>query len=132
MRRSSVSYSEAFKQQVVSEIERGKFNSINQARQAYGIRGGATVGSWVRRYGHRDLIPKKVRIQTLAERDQLKKAQERIRQLEAALADATIDRDLESSFLEIACERMGIDSADFKKNNVTGLSKTRDRKRDIS
>lgn len=126
-----MSYSEAFKQQVVSEIEQGKFSSINQARQAYGIRGGATVGHWVRRYGHRDILPKKVRIQSLEERDQLKKARERIRQLEAALADASIDRDLESSFLKIACDHIGIDMGDFKKNSVTRLSEIRDRKRDI-
>ena len=124
-----MSYSEAFKQQVVREIERGKFCSINEASQAYGIRGGSTVGRWLRRYGSRDILPKKVRIQTLKERDQLKQARERIRQLETALADATIDRDLEASYLKIACERMDIDLPEFKKNFAIEPSEPRDGKR---
>ena len=35
-------YSEAFKQQVVEEIEEGRFSSANEAARAYGIRGIST------------------------------------------------------------------------------------------
>ena len=125
MERPVVRYSEAFKRQVIAELECGKFTSILEASNTYGIRGGSTVSRWARKYGHKDLLPKKVRIETLKERDELKEARKRIRQLEAALADAHIDCSLESSYLKIACERVGMDIADFKKKNAITLSDLR-------
>lgn len=128
---TAIRYSEAFKRQVVDEIACGKFSSTYKAQQAYGIRGNATVTKWIRKYGREDLLPKRVRIETMDEIDQLKEARKRIRELEAALADAHIDHCLEHAFLEIACERMETDLDDFKKKNALTLSdvrKTRGRK----
>ena len=102
MGRSVVRYSEAFKRQVVDELERGKFATICEVNKAYGIRGNETVSNWIRQYG-------------------------RIRQLEAALADAHIDCNLENSYLRIACERIGVDVAEFKKKNDLTLSELRKR-----
>ena len=87
MGRSFVRYSEAFKRQVVAELERGKFGSITEASRVYGIRGAATVAQWIRKYGREGLLPKKVKIETLKERDELKEARKRVRQLESALAE---------------------------------------------
>lgn len=118
-------YSEAFKRQVVEEIARGKFTSPYKAQKAYGIRGQMTVTNWVRKYGRDDLLPKRIWIETMEEVDQLKEARKRIRELEAALADAHIDQCLEHAFLEIACERMGEELNDFKKKNELTLSDVR-------
>jgi transposase len=123
----AIRYSEAFKRQVVDEIARGKFSSINRAQVAYGIKGAETITSWVRKYGREDLLPKRIRIETMDETDQLKEAQKRIQQLEAALADAHIDQCLEHAFLEIACERMDVGLNDFKKKNELTLSDVRRR-----
>ncbi len=131
MGRSYVRYSEAFKRQVVAEFEDGKFNSIAEANRAYGIRGAATVPQWIRKYGSEEILPKKVKIETLKERDELKEARKRIRQLEAALADAHIDCGLGDSYLKIACERLGIDASDFKKKNAITLSELRKRQADL-
>jgi transposase-like protein len=125
MVKTTIRYSEAFKRQVVSELECGKQGSMESARRAYGIRGSMTVSKWVRRYGREDLLPKRVRIETLKERDELKEARKRIRELEAAVADAHIDHCLEKAYFEIACERMGVDPDDFKKKNAMRLSDTR-------
>ena len=119
---TSVRYSEAFKLQVVDELERGKHGSIEGARRAYGIGGNNTVPSWVRRYGREDLLPKNVRIETLKERDELKEARKRIRELEAAVADAHIGHVVEKAYFHVACERMGVLPEDFKKKNVLTLS----------
>jgi len=59
MRRTSVRYSEAFKRQVVGELERGKHPSIESARRAYRIHGSMTVWNWVRKYGSEELLPKR-------------------------------------------------------------------------
>lgn len=122
---TAIRYSEAFKRQVVDEIARGKFTSLCKAQQAYGIRGNATVAKWVRKYGREDLLPKRIRVETMEEIDQLKEARKRIRELEAALSDAHIDHCLEHAFLEIACERMETDLDDFKKKNALTLSDAR-------
>ena len=122
---TTIRYSEAFKRQVVDEIARGKFPSPDKARQAYGIRGMRTVANWIKKYGREDLLSRRIRIETMEEIDQLKEARKRIRELEAALADAHIDQCLEHAFLEIACERMDVDPDDFKKKNGLTLSDVR-------
>lgn len=122
---TAIRYSEAFKQQVVDEIAKGKFSSAYRAQMAYGIKGNATVTKWIRKYGRDDLLPKCVRIETMEEKDRLKEARKRIKELEAALADAHIDQCLEHAFLEIACERMDVEMDDFKKKNGLTLSDVR-------
>ena len=98
-------YSEAFQRQVLDEIARGKFGSIHQASQAYGL-GTPTISRWIREQGREDLLPKRIRIETMEERGELKESRKRIRELEAALADALMDRYLGEAFLEIACEKL--------------------------
>ena len=118
-------YSEAFKRQVVAELERGKHRSIEAARRAYDITGSDTIRVWVRKYGREDLLPKIVRIETLKDRDELKEARKRIRNLETVAADAHIDYCLEKAYLHVACERMGVDVDEFKKKHAMTLSDTR-------
>lgn len=125
MSRDVIRYSEAFKRQVVEEFAQGKFKTQEEARLTYGIRGTSTITYWLKKYGRGDLLAKQVRIETVEEKDQLKEAQERIRKLEAALADAHIDNLLEHAFLEIACERMDENLDDFKKKNASALSDAR-------
>lgn len=131
MGRTILRYSEAFKRQVVEELERGKLTTISEANRVYGIRGAATVTQWIRKYGSEGLLPKKVKVETLKERDELKEARKRIRQLEAALADAHIDCSLGDSYLKIACERLGINVSDFKKKNAMTLSALRKSQADL-
>ena len=106
-------YSEAFKRQVVEELERGRFTSAFAAQQSYGIRCDRTVSRWMKKYGRDSLLPKLVRIETMKEKDRMKEASKRIRDLETALSDSHIDNCLEHAFLEIACERIGISVEEF-------------------
>jgi len=71
-------YSGAFKRQVVAALEAGRFRSIEQARQHYGIGGATTVRRWLERFGKNHLIPKGVRVETPNEA-------ERVRRLAARL-----------------------------------------------
>jgi len=122
---TNIEYSDAFKRQVVGEFARGKYGSPEGARRAYGIGGATTVQKWIRKYGHEDLLPKRMRIETLKERDELKEARKRIRELEVAVADAHIECCLEKAYVHVACERMGVDPDEFKKKNAMTLSKLR-------
>jgi len=125
MERTVIRYSEAFKRQLVEEMERGRHLSFEAASRAYGIKGSCTVRKWAVKYGREDLLPKRVRIETMKERDELKEARKRIRQLEAAVADAHVDYCLEKAYLRVACERLGVEPDGFKKKHDITLSDTR-------
>lgn len=98
MRRNIVRYSDAFKIQVVSELESGKFNSILGARKQYAIKGAGTVERWIRKYEENHLLNKVVRMETTKDRDQLKEMKAKIRELEPVLADAHLDLRLERAW----------------------------------
>ena len=122
MGRTGIRYSEAFKRQVVGQVEGGDYGSAEEARRRYGIGGRRTVWEWLHKYGDESLLPKRVRIETLNERDELKEARARIRELEAAVADAHIDYCLEKAYVQVACERLGVDAEAFKKKHAMTLS----------
>lgn len=120
--KKTIRYSEAFKLNVVGEIEAGKFSGAYAAAKAYQIRGAETVAGWLRRYGRTDLMRRKVLITTMEEHDEKKALQKRVRELEKALADAHMKGLLDEAYLGIACDRLGTDPSEFKKKAVTKLS----------
>jgi transposase-like protein len=117
-----VRYSEAFKLRLVEDAAAGKYASIDEARRRNGIRGASTLSKWIKRYGREDILPKRVKVETMNEIDELKAARKRIRELEAALAGAHMDYCLESAFLDIACKRLGMSTEELKKKNVMTLA----------
>ena len=60
--KANIRYSEAFKLQVVREIEQGRFESGWAAGRAYVVKGAETVTLWIRRYGKEHLLQKAVRV----------------------------------------------------------------------
>ena len=91
---------------------------LEVARTAHkmGIRSNASM-----LYGH---------IETMEERGELKESQKRIRELEAALANALMDRYLEQAFLEIACEKLQTTPEELKKKSGLTRSDVLGRKAD--
>lgn len=120
----TVRYSEAFKQQLISELEAGKFPGPRAAARAYGIRGAATVTGWLRKYSRSDLMPRRVTITTMEEPDEKKALKQRVRELEKALADTHMKELLGEAYLKIACREMGLSVEEFKKKGATKLSET--------
>lgn len=98
---------------VVREVEQQDL-PFEQVRRKYGIRSGATVPAWVRKYGNgsRGI---RIRVEKPQEIDELKRLQERVRRLESALADANIDLALERAYTKLACARAGVAVEEFKK-----------------
>jgi transposase len=118
----AIRYSEAFKLQVVNEVE-SQGVTAESVRRKYGIRGSGTVNGWVRKYsnGNRGKI---IRVETPEQIDELKRLKERVKRLEALLADANIDLAIERAYTQIACEGAGIkDVAEFKKKHP-GVQRT--------
>ena len=117
MSRRVLRYSEAFKRQVVLELEDGTVSSVEEVRRKYGISGGETVVRWIRKFGRNHLLSKVVRVETPEERTEVQKLKARLRQLEKALADADIRSLLNQAHFEIACEQMGVD-IEVKKKEI--------------
>lgn len=112
--RAAIRYSEAFKLEVVRELERDGL-PFGHVRRKYGIGGLGTVQKWVHQYGNgsRGKVIRVEKPEEINEKEQLKR---RVRALERALADVNIDLALERQYTRLACERAGIkDVAEFKK-----------------
>jgi len=120
--RVAIRYSEAFKSQVLRELEAGKFVSVMAAARAYGVSGVGTIRYWARKYGKTHLQGKVVRVETPKENSEVKELRKQVRELEKALAYAHIDSKLDAAYLRIACRRAGIeDVEDFKKKHAGKL-----------
>lgn len=117
--RTRIVYSEAFKLQVLRELEEGKFPTKESARRAYGIRGGGTLLKWIDKYGKYNLLDKVIRVEKPEEVSEVKQLRKRMRDLEKALADTHLDLKLEEAYTRLACKAAGIEDVDaFKKKHV--------------
>jgi transposase-like protein len=117
-----IRYSEAFKMEVVREMEVEGL-SCSRARQKYGIGGRGTVEKWARKYG-KGLLGKIIRVETPREIDELKKLKERVKRLESLLADTNLDLALERQYTRLACERAGIEDVEEFKKKAAGKRPT--------
>ena len=103
-------YSEAFRKTVVKEYETGE--TIEALRQRYGIGGGSTIQQWIKKYGIAGLRHEVVIMQRADEKRREKELEVRVKELEAALAQLTLDKLMLETTLEVAGELYG---EDFKK-----------------
>lgn len=117
-----IRYSEAFKQQIIQEIESGSL-TIAQVRRKYGITGGSTVTGWVKKFGRFGAIPKIIRVEKPNERDQIQTLKAEIQRLKQAIADEVLDRKIAESTLEVICEQRGLDIEEVKKKAGALLAK---------
>lgn len=116
-----VRYSQSFKQQVIADIESGRFSSILEAKEHYGITGASTIRNWLVRYGRNHLCAKVVHVEKPDEKDKIVELKKQIRQLKEALGQTQAENILNEEFLKIACEQMGQDIENFKKKVGTRL-----------
>lgn len=114
----TIRYSDAFKLKVVQEIEKGIL-TIYQAKHLYEINGADTVYGWLRKYGKNHLIRKMVRIEMKDEKSQLKKKDERIRELESAISSLALHNICLQSYVEVVNENI---SEEEKKTSLSKLS----------
>ena len=110
-------YSMAFKQKIVSEIESGAY-TVSEIRVKYGIGGGNTIQRWIKKLGKNHLLSKKIRIEMPDELSEIKKLQSRIAELEQGLVQTQLENISNRSYLELACQDLGIDIEIFKKKQA--------------
>lgn len=114
-----VRYSEAFKLQVLREIEEGRFSSRFAAARTYGISGNGTIEYWARKYGKAHILGKVIRVETPEEIDETRELRKRVRDLEKALSNAHLKGMFDDAYLQIACRAAGIKDVDeFKKKHA--------------
>lgn len=112
--RKVIRYSEAFKQQVVTEVESGDA-SILSVQRKYGIGGAQTIQTWLIKFGKLHSLPKLVRVETPDEKRELKILEEENRQLKEALIDAQIGKVYAQSKFKVLCEQFNISKAEAEK-----------------
>jgi transposase-like protein len=121
--RVAIRYSEAFKREVVRELEDGQ-STVAAIQRKYGVSGAVTVQRWVGRYGN-GTRGKVIRVEKPEEINQTEQLKRRVRQLETALADANIDLAMERAYTKMACDRAGIKDVEEFKKKADGEQRTR-------
>jgi transposase-like protein len=109
-----IRYSEAFKHQVIKEVEDGHCN-CDQARKKYGIKGINTVQYWIKRMGKLEALPKIIRVEKPDEKSRVKELERQVRQLKNSLAETQVRYLMAESQFEIVCEQQGLDPQEVKK-----------------
>jgi transposase-like protein len=113
----TIRYSEAFKLKVVQEIEKGRL-TISEASRVYEIYG-TTIYKWLRKYGKNHTIRRYVRIEMKDEKSILKEKEDRIKELESALASVTLHNICLQTYVDVVNENI---SEAEKKTSLSKLS----------
>lgn len=117
--RSLRRYSVSFQHRVVKEIEEEGI-SISVIKSRYDIRGGETIQKWIRKFGKTHLLNQIIRIETMEEKDRIKKLEEEIKRLKIALANSVLAKDC----LEVVIDEANKEyKTDLKKKFGSGRSK---------
>jgi transposase-like protein len=103
------SYSLAFKQKVVSEIESGHL-TVADAKRIYDITHSNTIYRWIRQLGKDHLIKKVIRVEMKDEKDKLKELERKNQELESALAQSHLKNIVLESVIESIDELYKIDA----------------------
>jgi transposase len=104
-------YSEAFRRQVVGEYESG--TGIVSLQKKYGINGGTTIQTWIKKYAKQGFRHEIVRIQTAEEVKRVRELEKQVKDLEQALGKVTLEKLKLESILEELQEGQG---EEVKKN----------------
>ncbi len=104
-------YSQAFRQQVVNEYEKGA--SVHSLQQKYGIGGATTIKQWIEKYSRSGYRSELVVIQSVEDQLEFKEMKQRIVDLEAALAESVLENRMLKATVDVASKALGMD---IKKN----------------
>ena len=108
-------YSESFKRKV-EEYESGE--RITDLNKKYGIKGGMTISSWIRKYSSKGFRHEVVHIQTVEENNRVKELEKKVDMMEKVIGRMTLEKLRHEAIMEILEETYG---EEIKKNIPSGL-----------
>ena len=109
-------YSEAFKLKVMEELRDGKWKTVADAAQAYGV-SAQGVRYWMKRLGFEHLSGRIIYVKTRTELDEIKRLKAENKLLRQQLADEVLDHKIDEVTLRIACRNLGTTPDELKKKN---------------
>ncbi|MCB0509800.1 MAG: transposase [Chitinophagales bacterium] len=113
-RRKVIRYSESFKIQIVKEYEEDHIPVV-ELRKKYEIFGGATIQSWIRKYGRPSSQLKIIKVETPKERDRIKELEKENKLLKKALSKQTLEAIISESTVEAIADMLGMNVEELKK-----------------
>lgn len=115
--RTSVRYSESFKLAVIRDIEENHL-TIHSALKKYDIRGSLTINKWMRKYGKAHLLPKKIIVMEIRERDELSLLKERLAEVERLALSQQLELQRMGIYYAEALRQVGVERGAFEKKTV--------------
>ncbi len=109
-------YSESFKLKILSELSTGKYTKRELSR-IYGIHN-STINEWVLKYDRKDLMNKRVIVNTKDEISRLKALEKEVRELKDLLVRKDMEKLVSDSYLEVAAENLGYKNVEELKKNL--------------
>ena len=112
-------YSDAFKLKVMEELRDGKWKTVSDAAQAYGVSVHG-VHYWMERLGFKHLNGRIIYVKARTELDEIKRLKAEVRMLKQQLADEVLDHKIDEVALRIACRNLNTTPVELKKKNGVG------------
>ncbi len=109
-------YSEAFKLQILSELDSGKYTK-GEISRIYDI-APASIYAWIKKYGKFDLLNRRIKIETMDDIDKIKKLEDENKQLKELLVQKDIKGFLDEAYLDYAAKEMGYKNVDELKKKL--------------
>ena len=113
-------YSKAFKLKVMEELRDGKWKTVADAAQAYGV-SAQGVRYWMKRLGFEHLNGRIIYVKTTSEIDEIKRLKAENRRLKERLADEVLDHKIDEVALRFACRSLGTTPDELKKKERRGI-----------
>ena len=101
-------FSESFKLKVLEELSTGKY-SKRELSKIYGV-ASSTFNMWIKKYDRKDLMNKRIMIESTDELGRIKALKKEIDLLKELLIKKDIDALIQDSYLEVAAKDLGYKS----------------------
>ena len=124
-------YSMGFKLKVMEELREGKWKTVAEAGEAYGVTPTA-IRYWMNRMGFEYLKGRIIYVKTASEVDEIKRLKAELRKAKEMLADEIISHKIDEATLRLACEELKTTPEILKKTPPRGRSHSRERGQALS